>query len=82
MVKTSVSTGFSQQDSYAIPNLIKDITFFNNPTITVSPNGSVSLCSGAATLTASGSNISSYQWYKRNCSCRRRVINVDANKQW
>jgi hypothetical protein len=58
-------------------SLIKDITFFNNPTITVSPNGSVSLCSGAAaTLTASGSNISSYQWYKNGTALAGGVLST------
>lgn len=46
-------------------SVIKEITFFTVPTLSVSPNGSISLCSGnAIPLTASGTNISKYQWYK------------------
>ncbi|MEO8150051.1 MAG: DNRLRE domain-containing protein [Bacteroidia bacterium] len=43
----------------------KDITFYANPTISTVPTGSVNICNGTGvTLTASGNNISKYQWFK------------------
>ncbi|MBL7922572.1 MAG: immunoglobulin domain-containing protein [Bacteroidia bacterium] len=43
----------------------KQITFYANPTVSLNPAGTLTLCEGSAeSLTASGNNISGYQWYR------------------
>lgn len=50
-------------------SFVKTITFFANPTIAVSPSGAQDLCSGSAEiLTASGNNISTYQWERNGAA--------------
>ncbi|MFN0187153.1 MAG: DNRLRE domain-containing protein [Bacteroidia bacterium] len=54
------TTGLSCNTSF-----IKIITFYANPTVTVSPSTAQTLCSGSAeVLTASGNNIAAYSWLR------------------
>lgn len=46
-------------------SFIKTITFYANPSVTVSPSAAQDLCSGSAEIvTASGNNIAAYSWLR------------------
>ncbi len=55
-----LTTGLTCNSSF-----IKPVTFYATATVNVSPNGTLNICKGAATtLSASGSNITTFQWFK------------------
>jgi hypothetical protein len=57
-----VSTGLACNTS-----AVKTVTFYPKATVAVTPAGTLNMCSGnAITLTASGTNITSYSWYRNN----------------
>ncbi len=56
-------------------SFVKVITFYANPVPTISPAGPITLCSNSAvTLTAGGTNISSYQWQKNGTSLQGATV--------
>ena len=55
-----ITTGLTCNSSY-----IKTITFYANPSVSISPTGSVSMCNGnVLSLNAAATNTASYAWYR------------------
>lgn len=64
-VKTSGQYEVSTTGLVCNSSFIKAITFYANPTVTVSPSTAQTLCSGSAeVLIASGNNIAAYSWLR------------------